>query len=150
MSTQVEEVVRGIYEAINTGDLGLLEKFVAPDYTEHSEGFRGVEPFRQQVAAFRAGFPDLHVSIDELLIDGDRFASRTTVTGTHTGDLMGMPATGKQISVEAVDMGRIENGLAKERWGGLNMYSLLTQLGVIPAPARLRVAGEDLAPPGPG
>ncbi len=93
-----------------------------------------VEPFRQQITAFRAEFPDLHVSIDDLLTDGDRFASRTTVTGTHTSGLMGMPSTGKRISVEAVDIGRIENGQAKERWGGLNMYALLTQLGVIPAP----------------
>jgi len=107
---------------------------VADDYVEHSEGYQGVEPFQQQIAAFRAGFPDLQVTVDELLVDGDRFASRTTVTGTHTGDLMGMPATGQRISVEAVDIGRIENGLAKERWGGLNMYSMLTQLGVIPAP----------------
>jgi predicted ester cyclase len=74
------------------------------------------------------------VSIDDLLTDGDRFASRTTVTGTPTGDLMGMPATGKRIGVEAVDIGRIENGQAKECWGGLNMYSMLSQLGVIPAP----------------
>jgi predicted ester cyclase len=132
--SQVEEVIRGIYEAINTGDLALLDKFVAPGYVEHSEGFQGVEPFKQQVAAFRAAFPDLHVSIDDLLIDGDRFASRTTVTGTHTGDLMGMPPTGRPISVEAVDLGRIENGQAKDRWGGLNMYSMLTQLGVIPGP----------------
>jgi steroid delta-isomerase-like uncharacterized protein len=127
-----EEVLQGIYEAINTGNLGLLEKFVADDYIEHSEGFQGVEPFQQQIAAFRAGFPDLTVTIEDLLTDGDRFASRTTVTGTHTGDLTGMPATGKHISVEAVDIGRIENGQAKERWGGLNMYSMLTQLGVIP------------------
>jgi len=75
-----------------------------------------------------------HGIVEDLLIDGDRFASRTTVTGTHTGDLMGMPATGKRISVEAVDIGRIENGQAKERWGGLNMYSMLSQLGVIPPP----------------
>ena len=132
--SQVEEVLHGIYEAINTGNLALLDKLVAPDYTEHGEGFQGVEPFRQQITAFRAAFPDLHVSIDDLLIDGDRFASRTTVTGTHTGDLMGIPATGKHISVGAVDLGRIENGQAKERWGGLDMYALLTQLGVISAP----------------
>jgi steroid delta-isomerase-like uncharacterized protein len=132
--SEAEEVLAGIYEAINTGNVGLLEKFVAPDYVEHSEGWRGVEPFQQQITAFRAAFPDLQVSIDDLLTDGDRFASRTTVTGTHTGDLMGIPATGKQISVEAVDIGRIENGQAKERWGGLNMYSMLTQLGIIPAP----------------
>ena len=106
---------------------------MAPDYVEHSEGFRGVEPFRHQVAAFRAAFPDLHVSIEDLLVDGERFASRTTVTGTHTGDLMGVPATGNRITVEAVDIGRVENGKAKERWGGLNMFSLLSQVGVIPA-----------------
>jgi len=56
------------------------------------------------------------------------------VTGTHTGDLMGIPATCKHISVEAVDIGRVAGGQAQERWGGLNMYALLTQLGVIPAP----------------
>jgi steroid delta-isomerase-like uncharacterized protein len=131
---QVEEVLHGIYEAINTGNLALLDKFVAPGYVEHSEGFQGVEPFRQQVAAFRAAFPDLRVTIEDVLTDGDRFASRTTVTGTHTGDLMGMPGTGKRISVEAVDIGRVHDGQAAERWGGLNMYALLTQLGVIPAP----------------
>jgi len=132
--SQVEEVLHGIYDAINTGNLALLDEFVAPDYTEHSEGFEGVEPFKQQITAFRAAFPDLRVTVEDLLIDGDRFASRTTVTGTHAGDLMGMPATGRRISVEAVDIGRLENGQAKERWGGLNLYSMLTQLGVIPAP----------------
>lgn len=132
--SQAKEVLDGIYQAINTGNLALLDTFVAPGYVEHSEGFQGVEPFRQQIAAFRAAFPDLHVSIDDLLTDGDRFASRTTVTGTHTGDLMGLPPTGQRISVESVDIGRIENGQARERWGGLNMYALLTQLGVIPAP----------------
>jgi len=132
--SDVEDVLHGIYEAINTGNLALLNTFVAPGYIEHSEGFQGVEPFRQQVAAFRAAFPDLHVSIDDVLTDGDRFASRTTVTGTHTGDLMGLPATGQRIIVESVDIGRIENGQAQERWGGLNMYSMLIQLGVIPMP----------------
>jgi steroid delta-isomerase-like uncharacterized protein len=133
--SQAEEVLHGIYEAINTGNLAMLDELVAPDYTEHSDGFQGVEPFKQQLAAFRAAFPDLRVTVDEVLLaEGGRFASRTTVTGTHTGDLMGMPATGRHISVEAVDIGRVENGQAKERWGGLNMYSMLTQLGVIPAP----------------
>jgi predicted ester cyclase len=133
--SEVEDVLHGIYEAVNTGNLALLDKWVAPCYTEHSEGFQGPEAFKQQITVFRAAFPDLRVTIDDLLLaGGGRFASRTTVTGTHTGDLMGMPATGRHISVEAVDIGRIENGQAQERWGGLNMYALLTQLGAIPAP----------------
>jgi predicted ester cyclase len=133
--SEMEEVLHGIYEAVNTGNLALLDKYVAPGYVEHSDGFQGVEPFKQQITAFRTAFPDLHVTIEDLLLaDSGRFASRTTITGTHTGDLMGMPPTGKHISVEAVDIGRIADGQARERWGGLNMYSLLTQLGVIPAP----------------
>lgn len=133
--SQVEEVLHGIYEAVNTGNLALLDKYVAPGYVEHSDGFQGVEPFKQQITAFRTAFPDLRVTIEDLLLaDGGRFASRTTATGTHTGDLMGMPPTGTHISVEAVDIGRVADGQAYERWGGLNMYSLLTQLGAIPAP----------------
>jgi len=133
--SQVEEVLHGIYEAVNTGNLALLDKYVAPGYVEHSDGFQGVEPFKQQITAFRTAFPDLRVTIEDLLLaDGGRFASRTTVTGTHAGDLMGMPPTGTHISVEAVDIGRVADGQAQERWGGLNMYSLLTQLGAIPAP----------------
>lgn len=133
--SQVEEVLHGIYEAVNTGNLALLDKYVAPGYVEHSDGFQGVEPFKQQITAFRTAFPDLRVTIEDLLLaDGGRFASRTTVTGTHTGDLMGMPPTGTHISVEAVDIGRVADGQAQERWGGLNMYSLLTQLGAIPVP----------------
>ncbi len=133
--SRVEEVLHGIYEAVNTGNLALLDKYVAPGYVEHSDGFQGAEPFKQQITAFRTAFPDLRVTIEDLLLaDGGRFASRTTVTGTHTGDLMGMPPTGTHISVEAVDIGRVADGQAQERWGGLNMYSLLTQLGAIPAP----------------
>jgi len=133
--SQAEEVLHGIYEAVNTGNLAVLDKYVALGYVEHSDGFQGVEPFKQQITAFRTAFPDLHVTIEDLLLaDGGRFASRTTISGTHTGDLMGMPPTGTHISVEAVDIGRVADGQAQERWGGLNMYSLLTQLGAIPAP----------------
>ncbi len=90
--SRVEEVLHGIYEAVNTGNLALLDKYVAPGYVEHSDGFQGAEPFKQQITAFRTAFPDLRVTIEDLLLaDGGRFASRTTVTGTHTGDLMGMP-----------------------------------------------------------
>jgi predicted ester cyclase len=58
-------------------------------------------------------------------------SSRTAITGTHTGDLMGIPATGKRISIGAVDIGRVDHGQAQERWGGLDMYALLTQLGAV-------------------
>jgi steroid delta-isomerase-like uncharacterized protein len=128
-------IINGIYSAINSGDLHLLEQFVSPDWVDHGEGQHGREAFQRQIAMFRSAFPDLKVTVDEVIVDGDRFASRTTVTGTHTGELMGMPPSGRQISVAAVDFGRIEDGRAKERWGGLDTYSLLVQLGAVAAPS---------------
>jgi hypothetical protein len=86
--SQVEEVLYGIYEAINTGNLALLDEFVAPTTPSTARASRESSP----------------------------------------------SSSGRRISVEAVDIGRIENSQAKERWGGLNLYSMLTQLGVIPAP----------------
>jgi predicted ester cyclase len=82
----------------------------------HTDGYQGIEPFAQQVAAFRAGFPDLHVSIDDLLTDGGRLASRTTVTGTHTGDLMACPPPARASALRPSTSDRIEIGQAKECW----------------------------------
>jgi predicted ester cyclase len=82
-----------------------------------------------------AGFPDLHVTIEEVIEKDDLVATRTTITGTNTGELMGLPATGRSVRVVAVDMARLSpGGRAAERWGGLDMYALLQQLGVIPSP----------------
>jgi predicted ester cyclase len=86
------------------------------------------------VALFRRAFPDLHISVDDTIEQGDRIATRTTVTGTQTGELMGLPATDRTISVGAVDIARFDDRRAVERWGGLDMYALLAQLGALPAP----------------
>lgn len=134
MGDEVKDLLGGVYAAINSGDLDALDGLFHDDYIDHAEGHRGVEPFKAQIGAFRSAFPDLHVEIDDILVDGDRFSSRTTVTGTHDGDLMGMPPTGTKIQITAVDMGVVRDGKAAERWGGLDMYALLVQLGVIPAP----------------
>jgi steroid delta-isomerase-like uncharacterized protein len=128
------ELVDAIYQAINDRNLDTLDDLFGPDFLDHQDGWRGVEPLKAQLSSFQAAFSDLRIDVEDVVCDGERFASRTTVTGTHDGELMGLPPTGKQIEVSAVDLVRMQDGRAAERWGGLDMYSLLVQLGVIPQP----------------
>lgn len=130
MHGQIQE----IYRAMNEGRLDDLDQWFADDYIDHGDGQRGVGPLKAQMAAFRHAFPDLHIQVNDTVESGDRVATRTTVTGTHTGDLMGMPPTGKTITVTAVDISRFSGDKAIERWGGLDTYALMMQLGAIPAP----------------
>jgi steroid delta-isomerase-like uncharacterized protein len=124
-----------LYGAMNRGDLDAFDGLIADDYVDHTDGLRGPAAFKQRIAAFRAAFPDLQVTIDEVIADGETFASRTTITGTHTGPLMGIPPTGRRVRVGGVDLGRIRSGKAQERWGGADTFSLLQQLGVLGQPA---------------
>jgi len=135
MASDPESILRGLYnEVINGGNFDVLGDFLAPDYVEHPEEVRGLEAFEKRMRIFRSAFPDLHVSLDEVLVVGDRASTRTTITGTHTGDLMGIPATGRGINVLAIDLVHFQNGKAVERWGGLDMFGMMQQLGVIPQP----------------
>jgi len=86
------------------------------------------------VRAFRAGCPDLHITIDELLAEGDTVTKRWTYHATHTGDLSGMPPTGKRITMSGLELFRLANGKIEECWLGYDNLSMMQQLGVIPAP----------------
>jgi predicted ester cyclase len=137
------ETLRRIYDRINGGDLAGLDDAIEPDYVEHADGTVGIEAFRTRIAAFRQGFPDLHVAIEQIVEQGDLVASRTTITGTNTGELMGMPPTGRSVRLVAVDMARLSpNGRASERWGGLDMYALLQQLGLLGAPSEPAMSSD--------
>jgi steroid delta-isomerase-like uncharacterized protein len=77
--------------------------------------------------------PDIHITVDEVLADGDRTAARFTITGTDTGGFMGMPATNQSITVTGMDFMRFRDGRIAEHWGEMDMMGLLQQLGVIPS-----------------
>jgi len=128
------ELVDAVYGAMNARNLDALDDLFAPDFLDHQDRRQGVQSLKEQLQAFFGAFSDLRIGVDEVVSDGNRFASRTTVTGTHDGELMGMPPTGTKISVAAVDIARMHDGRVAERWGGLDMFSLLVQLGVIPQP----------------
>ena len=128
-------------EVINGRRLDQLARFLAPDVVRHGaggslHGEAAAARLHQQAAAFLAAFPDLRVAIDDIIAEGDRVAARATMTGTHQGAFMGVPATGRSIRVQAIDIVRIADGRIVEYWAQGDMLGLLQQLGAIPAPGQ--------------
>ena len=83
---------------------------------------------------FRAAFPDLHVTIDDLVAEGEMVAVRATMTGTHQGELMGMPPTGKQVNFQFISIEHLRGGKVVERWEQADMMGMMQQLGMGPSP----------------
>lgn len=123
-----------IYEIINTGNLDAAADVIAADAIEHQmmPGMteQGVEGFKQSITAFRQAFPDLHMVADQMIADGDYVAARFTMSGTHSGPFMDMPASGNHFEVSGIDFIRFENGKAAEHWGYEDDMSLMQQLGM--------------------
>ena len=129
-------VSRWVAGGWNAGDLSLVDEFYA-DYTLHSPGMpdvQGTEAFKAFVTMYRTAFPDIHFTLEETVAEGDKVAWRATTRGTHGGDLMGIPPTGKPVVVSSSIVSRFENGKWAEDWVLIDMLGMLQQLGVIPAP----------------
>jgi steroid delta-isomerase-like uncharacterized protein len=123
-------------EAINQQRLDMLDELFAPDYTNHGAppgSPQGPDGERAFAGMFLAAFPDLQLTIEDVFGCGDKVAARSRFTGTHTGDFMGIPATGKAISVGSMNIFRVRDGKITDNWNQFDMLGLLQQLGVIPA-----------------
>ena len=138
MPEDVKSLTRRFYDEVNAGNLGVIDELIADDFVDHEE-FPGIEPnkegVRQFFAMFRSAFPDMRMETHEMLADGDLVSVRATCTGTHQGEFMGMPPSGKRIEVELFDMLRIRDGQATEHWGLLDVMTMMQQLGAIPEQA---------------
>ena len=118
-------------EALAARDPAVVDAFFAPDFVSHTNppGFPdGVEGVRRFFAAFREGLPDVEVTIDQLIADGECAAVATTIRGTHTGELLGLPATGRQVEVVGVDIVRVRDGKIVEHRGLTDTVGLMRQL----------------------
>jgi steroid delta-isomerase-like uncharacterized protein len=134
-----KELVRRYFEEIwDRGDLDAVDRLFSSDFVRHGpamEGgdLRGPEGMKQLVRMYRTSFPDLKVPIDEQVAEGDVVVSRWTATGSHQGDLMGTPPSGKRATVPGVLIDRVAGGKIAEEWASYDGLSMLQQLGVIPA-----------------
>lgn len=140
-------LVHRAVEAFNRGDLAAVDALFAADYVDHDPSRPDLPPgpagVKQAWAAMRAAFPDLQATIAETVAEGDKVAVRGTIRGTHEGELMGIPPTGKRVTVTLIDVNRIAGGRLVERWAEVDTLGLLQQLGVIPGPP---AGGDDGAP----
>ena len=130
-------IARRAYEIFSSGSLEAIEEVIAPDLVDHNAQpgrTGGIEGTRQVLGMLRAAFPDLRFTPDDLIAEGDRVVARVTLTGTHQGEFQGLPPTGKQVTISGIEIVRIANGKAVERWGQFDNLGMLQQLGAIPAP----------------
>jgi steroid delta-isomerase-like uncharacterized protein len=128
--------LRRAYELINAGDVDGFGELLADDLVEHEET-PGLAPTKDGVLEFfrmyTAAFPDLRMDPEDVLPSGDKVVARLRVTGTHEGEFLGIPATGRGIDVQVIDIVRFgDDGLAHEHWGVLDVMTMMQQLGVVP------------------
>lgn len=127
---------RRLYDLINVGDIDAFGDLLADDFIEHEE-LPELAPSKDGVLAFfrlqLAAFPDLRMDVQDIVADGAKVVARVRYTGTQHGDFQGMPATGKRVDVQLVDIFAFDgNGRVREHWGVLDQLTMLQQLGVVP------------------
>jgi steroid delta-isomerase-like uncharacterized protein len=128
--------VRRMYELINAADIGAFSEHLADDFVEH-EVTPGLAPTKAGVKDFflmqLAGFPDLNFEAQDVFASGAKVVARVRYTGTHKGAFMGMPATGKRVDVQLIDMFQFgDDGRVHEHWGVIDALAMMQQLGAVP------------------
>jgi len=138
MSTDANKaIIHRFFEAFNAGDLDGVASQCAPNVVVHNSGAPdplSLDGFKQLAGAFLAAFPGGEHTIEDMIGAGDKVVTRVVYHGTHTGDLMGMPPTGKQVAVPAMIIDQIANGKIVETWRLFDQMSMMQQLGVIATP----------------
>lgn len=136
-SEQHQEMFRiVIEEALNKGNFDALDALFAPDYTEHQFGLKPtLAGMKEDFAFLRRAFPDLHMTIEDIIADEDTVWGRMTATGTNLGPFIG-PPTGKRIEITVIDILRFANGRVVDHWGSPDRFAAMAQLGLLPQPQR--------------
>ena len=141
MSTaQIQSPVRRLFEkAFNQGELAVVDEVLAPDHHTHitfGGAPKGPQGLKLMIALFRTAFPDLRCTVEDEIIERNKFAVRWSMRGTHQGMFLGNPSTGRQIDVLGIIFGRTENGRIIEDWTLTDQLGILQQLGIVPPSGR--------------
>ncbi len=127
---------RFVEEAVNKGNFKVLDEILADNYVyrEPTVGeFKGREGCKQLITMYRTAFPDVTLTIEEQIAEGDRLVTRWTARGTHRGELFGIPPTGKQITLSGVVITRFAQGRIAEEFEVYDALGMMRQLGAVPA-----------------
>ena len=137
---------RFLDEVVNTGAVDRLSDFLAPEYVAPLLGIAGIEQAREHILTFRHCYPDMVVTVEGQVAEGDIVATWYVIRGTHLGAFAGVPATGKKITLRAVNVQRIRGGRVVEHWGGSNSLEALLELGLVRWASDLGVASPTAQP----
>ena len=125
-------------EVMNEGKIEVIDELCSPDLVDN-DPFPGTSPdlagLKDFVTQIRTAFPDLQMTVDDMILEGDRLAIRSTMRGTQEGEFMGTPASRKKVEVSGYDFVRFEGDLAVEHWGVIDSAALMEQIGLAPASA---------------
>jgi steroid delta-isomerase-like uncharacterized protein len=138
MSTeQNKQLFRQFIEQVfNQGNVSVIDELLAPDFVEREELPPGLprdrEGVRQMTLMLRSAFPDFKATIEDMVAEGDKLVVRMTWSGTQNGEFMGMPPSGKRMSIGVIDIVRMSGGKFAEHWGLMDSSAMMQQLGAIP------------------
>jgi steroid delta-isomerase-like uncharacterized protein len=129
---------RIIEEGWNQGNTAVFDELFAADYVGHdpSGPVHGPEGFKQLYATYRAAFPDTHLTIEDQIAEGDKVVARWTASGTNQGPLMGIPPSGKRVTITGITITRFARGKIEEDWFNYDTLGMLQQIGAIPMPGQ--------------
>jgi steroid delta-isomerase-like uncharacterized protein len=138
MSAENKAIARRLVEeAFNEGRLDVIDELAAPGVVSYDsalpEPLVGIDATKASIAAYRDAFPDLKLTVEEQIAEGDMVVTRWTARGTHQGELMGMAPTGKEATVTGITIDRLENGRIAESRTNWDSLGLMQQLGAVPA-----------------
>lgn len=127
---------RYVDEILNGRRLDVIDEICAANYASHVPGFPTMDRDgdKRLVGAMHAGFPDLQFTVEDQIAEGDLVQHVLTARGTHQAEFMGIPPTGRSVTVTGMNINRIADGAIAESWGVIDVLGLLQQLGVVPAP----------------
>lgn len=129
-------IVRRVIEVWNEGNYDVWDEVYATDFVNHDPNAPDVydrEGLKQFAIAMKTGFPDLRAVIEDMVAEGDEVAKRFISRGTHTGEYMGIPPTGKEVTIKGTTIYRVSEGKVEECWWSYDALGMMQQLGVIPA-----------------
>ena len=145
MSEQNKAVVRRTFEELwNKGNLSIADELFAPNYDHHDPSTpdvgRGPESEKKRATLYRNAFPDLRLTVEGLVAEGETVVARWSCHGTHKGELNGIAPTGKQFTISGVTIAHFENGKMVEGWVNWDALGLMQQLGLVPEIEKAKVA----------